>query len=64
MPVQTVISPFLTLSDDNKFEMKSQFRAFWAVAGPITVFVVLLWVLWIERTAIRKKVERFRAARE
>src|SRR5205814_3426830 len=46
---QTVMSPFITITSDNKIVVTSEFWIFWAVAGPVTFLVVLLWVLWIQR---------------
>lgn len=50
--IATIISPFVNNSAQDNIVMN--FRLFWAIAGPITLCVVLLWFLWAGRTQIKK----------
>lgn len=50
------MQPFITITDDNKIVMAGQFWIFGAVAGPITLLIVVLWVLWIQRREISNLV--------
>src|SRR2546423_107982 len=55
---QTVMSPFISINaNDTRMSVSSQFWVFWAVAGPITVFVLLAWFLWLQRVEVMKKFE-------
>jgi hypothetical protein len=52
------MSPFISISvDDRHMSVSSQFWVFWAVAAPITVFVLLAWLLWLQRVEVLKYVE-------
>jgi hypothetical protein len=52
--VQTVLAPFIIISEDDTLAVSGQFRMFWAIAGPITFLVVLSWALWTQRSEISK----------
>lgn len=58
---KTVMAPFITISSDNKVVMTSQFWIFWAVAGPVTLLVIVLWVSWIQRSEIMTALVNKRA---
>jgi hypothetical protein len=52
------MSPFISISaDDRHMSVSSQFWVFWAVAAPITVFVLLAWLVWLQRVEVLKHVE-------
>jgi hypothetical protein len=54
------MSPFISITaDDSHMSVSSQFSVFWAVAGPITVLVLLAWLLWLQRVEVMKKLQEF-----
>ncbi|KAK4456470.1 hypothetical protein QBC42DRAFT_281220 [Cladorrhinum samala] len=64
--VATIMAPFTKISDDDdKLRLiTGQFWKFWAVAGPITLVVLITWATWIQRIQVREflatKTERLR----
>ncbi|KAK4462946.1 hypothetical protein QBC42DRAFT_72965 [Cladorrhinum samala] len=54
--VATIMAPFTKISDDDDTLriITGQFWKFWAVAGPITLVVLIAWVCWIQRIYVRK----------
>jgi hypothetical protein len=48
--IATVMAPFIKITDDNEMLVTNHFWIFWAIAGPVTFLVVVLWVLWIRRS--------------
>lgn len=58
---QTIIGPFVKLdADDRHLVMAPQFYLFWAVSAPVTILVVLMWVVWLQRTEIANYLEQRR----
>jgi hypothetical protein len=37
--------------------VSSQFWVFWVVAAPIIAFVLLAWLLWLQRVEVLKHLE-------
>lgn len=50
------MAPFTKISDDDdKLRLiTGQFWIFWAVAGPITLVVLITWACWIQRVEVQK----------
>lgn len=48
------MAPFTRISDNDNVELTRQFWVFWAIAGPITAFVLALWACWIQRNELAK----------
>lgn len=46
------MSPFVDIAAQDK--MVLDIRIFWAIAGPITLCVVFIWLLWTGRAQITK----------
>jgi hypothetical protein len=43
--------------------MAPQFYIFWAVSAPVTILVLIVWSLWLQRAEIAKFFERRREKR-
>ncbi|GAB1310630.1 Magnesium transport protein CorA [Madurella fahalii] len=54
--IATVMAPFTRISDTDGVELTHQFWVFWAVAAPMTAFVLILWMCWIQRSELAKIV--------
>lgn len=50
-----------TSVDEKSLVMAPQFYIFWAVAAPVTILVVITWIVWLQRAEIAKFLERPRA---
>jgi len=56
--IASVMAPFIAISEDgNHIRMSSQFWVFWAIATPITVVVLVTWLIWIQRVEFAKRVK-------
>ena len=40
--------------DEKSLTMAPQFYIFWAVSVPVTVLVLIMWILWLQRVEIAK----------
>jgi hypothetical protein len=40
--------------DDRSLTMVPQFYIFWAVSVPVTLLVLILWILWSQRVEVAK----------
>ncbi|KAI5924314.1 hypothetical protein F4810DRAFT_664866 [Camillea tinctor] len=58
--IATIMAPFVKITDDDKIVISGQFWQFWAVAVPVTLFVLTLWALWTQRREIKKTRLRLR----
>ncbi|KAI1667980.1 hypothetical protein Ptr902_09901 [Pyrenophora tritici-repentis] len=53
--IATVISPFIDLdADKTRLVMAPQFYVFWAVSAPVTIAVVIAWIMWLQRAEIAR----------
>ncbi|KXX79419.1 hypothetical protein MMYC01_203522 [Madurella mycetomatis] len=59
--IATIMAPFTRISDNDSVELTHQFWVFWAIAGPITAFVLALWVCWIQRNELAKVVANWKS---
>lgn len=58
---QTIIGPFVKTSvDEKRLVMAPQFYVFWAVSAPVTILVLITWILWLQRAEIAKLIEKRR----
>lgn len=50
------MSAFFSDASDGsgRLVVSSQFWLFWAVAAPITIAIVIIWFLWINRKQVKK----------
>ncbi len=64
IPGQTIfsVSSFFSPSPDGsgRVVVSSQFWIFWAVAAPITLVIVLIWFVWINRKQVRSFRDSYR----
>ncbi|EFQ89187.1 hypothetical protein PTT_14651 [Pyrenophora teres f. teres 0-1] len=53
--IATVISPFIDLdADKTRLVMAPQFYVFWAVSAPVTIAVIIAWIMWLQRAEIAR----------
>ncbi|KAK0671005.1 hypothetical protein QBC41DRAFT_63488 [Cercophora samala] len=56
--IATVMAPFTRISDeDDKLQLSAHFWVFWAVAGPVTLAVLAIWGIWIQRNEVNKALK-------
>lgn len=60
------MSSFFTLdSETSQVRVSSNFWIFWAIAIPLTLLVISIWALWIQRTEVMRTWQRlWRKARQ
>ncbi|KAK4167195.1 hypothetical protein QBC43DRAFT_204488 [Cladorrhinum sp. PSN259] len=52
--IATIMAPFTKISDNDQVKVTNQFWVFWAAAGPVTLVVIITWILWIQRAEVQK----------
>jgi Mg2+ and Co2+ transporter CorA len=58
--IANIIGPFVQFDRDaGSFRMVPQFGIFWAIAAPVTVLVILVWVIWSKRDQLRATLKRW-----
>jgi len=46
--------------NDRSFIMAPQSYLFWAVSAPVTILILITWIMWLQRTEIANYLERRR----
>ena len=50
--------------DDKSLTMTPQFYIFWAVSVPVTILVLIMWIVWSQRVEIAKFIGERRQSEE